>query len=438
MSVEMITLVLFVAMAVGLISGLPIAFVLGSIAIFFSYLVVGPNFVGMVMNGMFRLMNTYTFLALPFFLFMANILERSGVADDLYSMMHRWFGPVPGGLAIGTVVICTIFAAMSGVSAAATVTMGLIALPAMMKRGYDKRLSVGAIAAGGGLGQLIPPSTIMITWALFSGESVGQMFIGGIIPGLILSALYIAYIAIRCFTQPKVGPPIAKEERLGWKDKIISLKAVILPIFIILGVLGTIFAGIATPTEAAAVGSLASIISAAIYRRLNWENVNNALRGTLKTTCMVLWLAIAGSAFATTFIVIGGQDFVKNAILGLEANRWAVIIGMQAIYLFLGCLLEPMAMIMITIPVFLPVVEALGFSTLWFGVLFVMNMEIGFLTPPFGMNLFYMKAVAPKEITMADIYRSVIPFIALQLVGMAICLAFPMTILYLPSLVFGR
>lgn len=438
MSVEMMTLVLFVAMAVGLISGLPIAFVLGSIAIFFSYLVVGPNFVGMVMNGMFRLMNTYTFLALPFFLFMANILERSGVADDLYSMMHRWFGPVPGGLAIGTVVICTIFAAMSGVSAAATVTMGLIALPAMMKRGYDKRLSVGAIAAGGGLGQLIPPSTIMITWALFSGESVGQMFIGGIIPGLILSALYIAYIAIRCFTQPKVGPPIAKEERLGWKDKIISLKAVILPIFIILGVLGTIFAGIATPTEAAAVGSLASIISAAIYRRLNWENVNNALRGTLKTTCMVLWLAIAGSAFATTFIVIGGQDFVKNAILGLEANRWAVIIGMQAIYLFLGCLLEPMAMIMITIPVFLPVVEALGFSTLWFGVLFVMNMEIGFLTPPFGMNLFYMKAVAPKEITMADIYRSVIPFIALQLVGMAICLAFPMTILYLPNLVFGR
>jgi tripartite ATP-independent transporter DctM subunit len=438
MSVEMITLVLFVAMAVGLISGLPIAFVLGSIAVFFSYLVVGPNFVGMVMNGMFRLMNTYTFLALPFFLFMANILERSGVADDLYSMMHRWFGPVPGGLAIGTVIICTIFAAMSGVSAAATVTMGLIALPAMIKRGYDKRLSVGAIAAGGGLGQLIPPSTIMITWALFSGESVGQMFIGGIIPGLILSGLYIAYISIRCFTQPKVGPPIAKEERLGWKDKIISLKAVILPIFIILGVLGTIFAGIATPTEAAAVGSLASIISAVIYRRLNWENVIIALLGTLKTTCMVLWLAIAGSAFATTFIVIGGQEFVKNAILGLEANPWTVIIGMQAVYLFLGCLLEPMAMIMITIPVFLPVVEALGFSTLWFGVLFVMNMEIGFLTPPFGMNLFYMKAIAPKEITMVDIYRSVVPFIALQLVGMAICLAFPMTILYLPNMVFGR
>ena len=438
MSVETITILLFAAMAVGLISGLPIVFVLGGVALLFSFLVVGPNFLGMAMNGMFRLMNTYTFLALPFFLFMASILERSGVADDLYSMMHRWFGPVPGGLAIGTVVICTIFAAMSGVSAAATVTMGLIALPAMIKRGYDKRLAVGSIAAGGGLGQLIPPSTIMITWALFSGESVGQMFIGGIIPGLILSGLYMSYIAVRCFTKPAVGPPLPKEERLGWKDKLISLKAVILPVFIILGVLGTIFAGIATPTEAAAVGSLASVISAIIYRRFNWETISLALRSTIKTTCMVLWLAIAGSAFATTFIVIGGQEFVKNAILGLQANPWAVIIGMQAVYLFLGCLLEPMAMIMITIPIFLPVVDALGFSTLWFGVLFIMNMEIGFLTPPFGMNLFYMKAIAPKEVSMVDIYRSVIPFIGLQLLGMAICLAFPQTILYLPKMVFGR
>jgi tripartite ATP-independent transporter DctM subunit len=438
MSIELLTVLLFATMIVLLLTGLPIVFVLGSVSILFAYFIVGPGVLGLVASNMYRLMNIFSMLAIPLFLFMAGVLERSGVADDLYTMMHRWVGQIPGGLAIGTILICTIFAAMSGVSAAATVTMGLIALPAMFKRGYDKKLTIGCIAAGGGLGQLIPPSSMMIVWALWANESVGQMFIGGIIPGLILSALFITYIAIRCIRKPQLAPAIPREEMPSWKEKIISLKAVILPILIIVGVLGSIFGGIATPTEAAGVGALGSLISAAIYRRLSWANLRYALLSTLKVTCMVMWIMVAGAAFAATFTAIGGQEFIMSTIQGLGVNRWVILIGMQIIYLFLGCLMDANAIMMLSIPIFVPVVKALGFSSLWFGVLFIVNMEMGFLTPPFGVNLFYLRGVVPKEVTMMDIYRSVLPFILIQAVGLVICMVFPQTILYLPNLVFGK
>jgi len=338
---------------------------------------------------------------------------------------------------MGTVIICTVFAAMTGVSAAGVVTMGLVALPVMVKRGYDKKLTVGSIAAGGGLGQLIPPSTIMIVWALWANESVGQMFIGGIIPGLILSALYISYIGVRCFRRPELGPPIPPEERTSWGKKFASLRAVLLPMLIIIGVLGSIFGGIATPTEAAAVGALFSLISAAIYRRLSWSNFTYALGGTLRVTGMVTWIIVAGACFAATFAAMGGQEFIMSTIGGLGVNRWVILIGMQIVYLILGCLMEAGAIMMLTIPIFVPLVEALGFSTLWFGVLFIVNMEMGFITPPFGVNLFYMRGVVPQDITMMDIYRSVLPFIVLQTVGLIICMLLPQTILLLPNLVFG-
>jgi tripartite ATP-independent transporter DctM subunit len=438
MSIEILTILLFLSLMFLLTTGLQIVFVLGSVSIIFAYFLMGPNILGMVQSSMSKVMNMYTMLAIPLFVFMGSFLERSGVADDLYATMHKWIGSLKGGLAAGTVMICTLFAAMTGVSAAGVVTMGMIALPAMRKRNYDKNLSVGCIAAGGGLGQLIPPSTLMIVWALWAGESVGQMFIGGIIPGLILSSLYISYIFIRCGLHPEMGPPAPIEERTNWREKILSLRSVFLPLLIIIGVLGSIFAGIATPTEAAAVGSLLSMISTLIYRRFNWKNLSYALISTLRTTCMVTWIIAAGGLFASTFAAMGAQEFISTTVSGLGINRWFILIGMQVIYIVLGCLMEQGAIMMLTIPIFVPIVASLGFNTLWFGVLFIINMEMGLLTPPFGLNLFYIRGIVSEDISMMDIYRSVIPFICLQSIGLAICMIFPQTITFLPEMVFGH
>ncbi len=431
------TLILFVAMIIALLTGIPVVFGLGGVSVILTYFMLGAPGLGMAVSAIFGVMNNFGFLAVPLFVFMAAMLERSGVADDLYETMHKWFGAVPGGLAIGTIIICTIFAAMSGVSAAGIVTMGVIALPAMRKRKYDKYISIGCVAAGGGLGQLIPPSSLMIVWALQASESVGRMFLGGIIPGLILALLYIAYIFVKCLLHPQTGPRIPREERASWKEKLISLKAVILPVCLIIGVLGSLFGGITTPTEAAAIGALGSIICAAIYRRLSWGNLKEALYGSMKVVAFVCWIVSAGMFFGNLFAAIGGQTFILNSIQSLGVNRWVILIGIQILWLFLGCLMDPWAIMILSIPIFVPLMETLGFSTLWFGVLFIINMELGFLTPPFGPNLFYMKGIVPKDINIGDIYRAVVPFIALEAVGLALCMIFPETILFLPRLLMG-
>jgi tripartite ATP-independent transporter DctM subunit len=438
MGVEIVTILMFAFMILLLATGIPIVFAIGSTAIVFAYIVMGPPSLGILPIAMYNLMNNFVLIAIPLFIFMGNILERSGVADDLFSMIYKWFGRVPGGLAMGTVLICTVFGAMAGVSAAATVTMGVIALPSMLKRGYEKRLVVGAISAGGALGQLIPPSIAMIVWSLMAEESAGQMFLGGVIPGLILSSMFIAYIAVKCFFNPEAGPPISDEERPTWREKVASLRAVVLPILIIIGVLGSIFGGIATPTEAAAIGALGSVVSARIYRRLSWATVSGALYSTLKLTSMIMWITVAGACFSAVFSGIGAQQFLLETIQGLGVNRWTILVGMQIIYLFLGMVMEPNSIIMLSVPIFVPVIKALGFDSLWFGVLFVVNMEMGFISPPFGLNLFYMKAVVPEDVTMVDLYRSVIPFIIIQAFMLVIAMMFPQIILYLPDLMLGK
>jgi tripartite ATP-independent transporter DctM subunit len=266
---------------------------------------------------------------------------------------------------------------------------------------------------------------------------VGGLFLGGAVPGLILSALFIIYIGIRCFLQPELGPALSPEERISWKNKFVSLKGVILPVLLVTGVMGSIFAGIATPTEAAGVGAFGSLVCAAIYRRLNWANFTFALYGTLRLTCLILWLILGGTVFSSVYTAIGAQQFIVGIIQAMTINPWLIMIMMQMIWIFLGMLMDPGAILFITAPVYLPVITALGFDRLWFGVLWMVNMEMGFLTPPFGMNLFYMKSIVPKEISMGDIYRSIIPFVLLQLIGLIICMIFPQTILWLPKLVMG-
>lgn len=438
MSVELITVLMFVSLVILLITGIPVAFALGATAVIFALLLWGPNSLQVMSASMYTYMNNFILVCVPLFIFMANVLERSGLADDLYSSMHKWFGPVRGGLAVGTVIICTVFAAMSGVSATGTVTMGLIALPSMLKRGYDQSISMGSIMAGGALGVLIPPSVAFIVYCLFANQSVGSMFLGGIFPGLLLSSLFIIYIVIRCGLRPSLGPPLPLEDRAGWLDKFKSLKAIILPVLLVVAVLGSIFSGMATPTEAAAVGAFGSIICAVIYRRLNLKDLGEASLGTLKTTCMVLWVMGAAVAFSAIYTGLGATDLIRNTMSNVAINKWIIMIGMQMSLFILGCFLDPGGIMMITLPIYVPIVDGLGFNLVWFGVLFVMNMEMGYLTPPFGFNLFFMRGVAPKHITMSDIYRSVWPFVGLQALGLILVMIFPQISLYLPDLLMKK
>ncbi len=438
MSIELITILLFTSLVVLLLTGLPIAFSMGAIGIIFAYIFMGHSSIAISVTSVNGLLSTFSFLAVPLFTFMAVMLDSSGLVDALFETMHRWFGSLKGGLSIGTVVLCTIFAAMSGVSAAGTVAMGTIALPAMLKRNYHKDIVIGPIAAGGALGQLIPPSGMMIIYSLIAGESIGRLFLGGIIPGLMLAGMFIIYLIVICNLKPTLGPPIPVEERVGWVEKFISLKSVILPIILILGVLGTIFFGIATPTEAAAIGALGSIICAVIYRKLTFKSISRTVYKSIQLTCMILWLMVAGMIFASVYTAIGAQSFITEIITNLQINKWLIIVFIQIIWIFLGMLMDPNGIMFITMPVFLPIINTFDLSPLWFGVLWVINMEMGYLTPPFGLNLFYLKAVAPKEITMLDIYHSVIPFIFIQAICLILCTVFPNIILFLPDLLMGK
>lgn len=434
MSLAATTALLFGTLVLFLFSGLPIAFALGGVAMVFTLLLWGPNALYVIASSAFGTMNNFLLEAVPLFIFMGYVLQTSGIANDLYTMMHRWMGPLRGGLAMGTVVICTVFAAMAGISGAATVTMGVVALPAMLSRGYNKSIALGCIAAGGALGILIPPSLIMILYGSLTGVSVGRLFIGGVFPGLLLSGLFIIYIGVRCVLQKEAGPPLPPEDRVGWGIKLVSLRAVILPILIIVMVLGTIYMGVATPTEAAGMGAFGSLIAAAIYRKLSWQNLTTALQGSLRISAMCLWIVIGAFCFCSIYSASGGSKFVTEVLAGLPVNRYVVLIGMQAILLFLGMFLDPIGIIMIATPVFLPVIEALGFDPLWFGILFTMNLEMAYLTPPLGFNLFYLKGVAPPEVTMGDIYRSITPFVAVQAIGLALVIIFPQIALWLPTM----
>ncbi|MBF1801916.1 TRAP transporter large permease [Alloalcanivorax profundimaris] len=436
MSIEMITLLFFGSLLFFLVLGLPLTFVLGGVSVIFLYFTWGPDAFYMVASQIWSTMGNFTLVAIPLFVFMAMVLERTGVAKDLYRMMYLWWGGLRGGLAIGTLAICAIFAAMCGISGAAVVAMGTIALPSMLERGYDKRMVLGCINTGGGWGILIPPSILMILYSLITGVSVGQMFAAGVLPGILLMVLTCAYIIIRCYFQPELAPALPKEERASWGEKMAALRAVILPILIVFMVLGSIILGVTTPTEAAAMGVLGALISALVYRRMSWELMRDAALRTFKLTGMIMWILFAAHAFSAAYQSMGAQEMIQGLITGIPGGPWAIIITMMLIVFLLAMVLDPVGIMLITLPVFLPIVKALGFDPVWFGILFVINMEIGYMTPPFGFNLFYLKGVVPPNITMKDIYVSVIPFVLVEVVGIALIMMFPEIATYLPDLFF--
>lgn len=438
MPIELLTLVFFGLLLVFLMAGVPLVFVLGGVSVIFLYFKMGPVGFYIVASKFWDSMTSFTLVAIPMFVYMAMLLERSGVAHNLYRMMHLWWGGVRGGLAIGTVAICALFAAMSGISGAAVVTMGTIALPRMLERGYDKKLALGAINAGGGWGILIPPSILMVLYALITEVSVGRLFASGIGPGILLFVLVSIYIGVRSWLQPDLAPALPPEERGDWGEKLRSLRAVILPIFIVFIVLGAIFGGFATPTEAAAIGVFGALVASVVHRTISWKMLNESALNTLRLTALIMWILFAAHAFSTAYTTLGAHDFIQNLMSYIPGGKWGALVFMMVVLLLLGMVLDPVGIMLITLPVFLPVVEAAGFDPIWYGVLFIIMMEIGYMTPPFGFNLFYIKGVAPPGVTMSDIYTSVIPYVIVTLIGVLLIVLFPEIALYFPNLFFGK
>ena len=433
-----LTLLMFGSLLVLLMAGLPLAFVTGGLACVFLFVLGDTDMLNMVPSRIFPLMTDYQLSAIPLFILMAAMLERAGLIQQMFDVVYKLLGGLRGGLASATVFASTILAAMVGIIGAAVVTMGIIALPAMLRRDYDPKIAMGAIMAGGTLGILIPPSILAIIYAVVAEQSVGELFIGAVMPGLMLASLYIAYITVRCYINPELGPALPPDERLSAREKVNLLGGMVAPITLITLVLGVIFTGVATPVEAAGIGTFGAFVVAALHRRLTWETVHQACVTTLKASAMVLWIIFGATVFVGLYVVEGGQTFVAEALQGSGLGRWGILILMQIILVVLGMFLDWVGILLLCVPIFVPIVKALGFDPLWFGVLYLVNMQISFLSPPFGYALFYLRGVAPPEIPMIDIFKAALPFLALQITGLTLCMVFPQIILWLPGLVYGN
>ncbi len=436
MSIELITVVLLCSMLILLVLGVPIAFVMGGVSAIFAVTFWGFDHLYILASAAYSNLQDLNLAAIPLFVFMGWILQNSGIADELFDVMHVWLGNLRGGLAIGVIIISIFFAAICGELVAAIFTITAIALPPMLKRGYDKTLTVGCIMAGGLLGLIIPPSIEVIVYASMTGESIGRMYLGTFIPGLILAALYVLYVIIKCHLRPELGPPAPPESRAKLKDKIIKLKGVLSPLVLLLVIIGGIYSGTVTPMEASAVGATGAIISAAIHRRLTWNVLKSAMNQTLQISSMIAWLLIGIGMFSAVYSGIGALDLAEKISGAVPGGGWGVIFITQLALIFFGMFLDDFAVIMIFAPIFVSAAKALGFDSLWYGVLFMVNMQLSFLTPPYGFALFCMRAAIPEgiHISMKDIYRAAFPFIMLQLVCLILIMIFQSLGTWLPHL----
>jgi len=433
MESTMILAFMFVSLIIFMLSGAGLAFVLGAIAFISTILLWGPSALVVAVLNTFETMTSESLMAIPLYVLMASILQKSSIIDALYDAMETWFARVNGGLAVGTIAICTILAAMTGVVGAAVAAMGILALPSMLKRGYHPPLALGAICAGGTLGILIPPSVVTIVYAITAQISIGKMFAAGIVPGLILAGGYIAYIVVRTWINPELAPKPEEVEAIPLRVKLGKLKSLILPAFVVVGVLGSIYAGIATPTEAAAVGVLGAAVSALVTRRFSLAMLSDSATDTLRVTAMILWITIGARAFISTFVATGGADSLLSFVETLEASRWLVLGAMVLILIFLGLFLDEIGIILLCVPVFLPIITTLDFDPLWFGVLFMITAQMAYITPPFGYTLFYLKGVLPEGIGIGQVYRGVIPFFLIQVVVLVLFALFPGLVTWLPE-----
>jgi len=466
-----LTVLMFGSLALFLMMGLPLAFVTGGLGCIFLFLFSSSaEVLNILPSRIFPFMTDYQLSAIPLFIFMAAMLERAGLIEDLFDVVYTILGGLRGGLASATIIAATIMAAMVGVIGAAEVAMGIIALPAMLKRTYDPALACGAILAGGTLGILIPPSILAILFAVVAQQSVGELFIGAVIPGLLLATMYVIYVTAYSYIFPGSGPALPTEERVSLAEKLRLLKGIIAPLILIVVVLGVIFAGIATPVEAAGIGTFGALFVAAMHRRLSWTSVHEAAITTLKASSMVLWIIFGASIFVGFYILEGGQAFVQETLIGTGFGAYGILLVMMIILIVLGMFLDWVGILLLAVPIFAPIMLDLKYDfdgllglpgvvescrdaaegcvrdgeelarqkmQLWFGVVYMVNMQMSFLSPPFGYALFYLKSVAPPSITMAIIFRAALPFLVLQALGLAIVILFPDLILWLPDQFYG-
>ena len=434
MSIELTSLLMALSFVGLLLIGLPLAFAAGAIGVVFGLILYGPPGLILVVTRVFTLLGNNVLISVPLFVFMACLLERSGIAEDIFSVVSAWAGKVPGGLAVAVIITSTLMAAMVGVLGAEVVTIGIVALPAMLARGYSKQLALGCICAGGGLATLIPPSVVFIMYGLTAGVSIGQLYVAGIVPGLMLAALYIAYIIIICTIKPELAPRTAvAESELPLSAKFALLSKLVLPSFVVFMVLGSLYLGWATPTEAGGVGVAGAAIAAAVRRRLTWAAVRHAITETTKTTTMLYWLFFGSSALIGVYTLAGGTTMIQNMLAAFPLGPIGVMALIQVVWIVLGCFIDWIGILLLTAPIFVPVAVKLGFDPVWLGVLFCMNMQISYISPPFGPAAFYLKGVAPAGITLSDIFRSIWPYLGIQVLALILLIAFPEIALWLPS-----
>lgn len=434
MSIELLSVLFAAVFAAVLLTGLPLAFATGAVAVVFALALFGWPGLTLIVGRVFTLMGNYVLVSVPLFVFMACVLERAGIAEVIFRAAYLWAGRMRGGLAVAVIISCALMATMVGVIGAEIVTMGVVALPAMLSRGYKKELALGCICAGGGLATLIPPSVVFIMYGLTAGVSIGQLYMAGIVPGLLLAAMYIAYIVLRCRQRPEFAPAASDAElAMSLREKFGLLRELIVPALVAFAVLGSLYFGWATPTEAAGVGVLGAVLAMWWNGKLTWAKLRLAAEDTAKVTVMLYWLFFGSSALIGVYTLAGGTKLIQDLLTALPVGPIGVVILIQFVWIVLGCFIDWIGILLLTAPIFVPVAVGLGFDPVWLGVLFCMNMQISYISPPFGPAAFYLKGVTPPDISLADIFRSVWPYLGMQVVALGLVIAFPQIALWLPA-----
>ncbi len=427
MGIEYGSLLMLGLMIVLLITGMPLAFVTGLVALVFTVGWFGPSAVPLITSRIYSFTTSYVFIAVPMFVLMAAVLDQSGIARDLFNAMRLVAGRLRGGVAIQTLVVALFLAAMSGIIGGETVLLGMLALPQMLRLGYDRNLAIGTVCGGGALGTMMPPSIVLIIYGLMANVSIGDLFTSSFVPAIMLCGFYITYVLVRCYMNPALAP-IAEEQtqELPLIEKLAALKSVILPVLVAFSVLGSIYLGVASVTEASGIGVVGIVVSTAIRGELTWDLIKKSVWRTMETCGMIIWIGIGASVLVGVYNLMGGNQFVENAIVTLGGGSpLAVLLIMMGVLFMLGMFLDWVGIAMLTMPIFVPIVINMGYDPVWFGVVFCMNMQVSFLSPPFGPSAFYLKSVAPPEITLNMIFASLLPFIVMQIIAVGLLIAFP-------------
>ncbi|MDN5568665.1 MAG: TRAP transporter large permease subunit [Paracoccus sp. (in: a-proteobacteria)] len=429
LGIETGTLVLFAMLLGLLVTGIPLAFVTLLVTLIFALGWFGPNVVPLITSRVYSFVSSFVFVSVPMFVMMAAILDRSGIARDLFEAMRLIGGRIRGGVAVQTIFVAVILAAMSGIIGGEVVLLGLIALPQMLAQGYDRKLAIGVVCAGGSLGTMVPPSIVLIIYGLTANVSIGDLFTASFVPGFMLAMLYVGYVLMRAWLTPSAVPP-AVTTSTPRAEKLRLLKGLFLPIVVVTMVLGSIYGGIASVTEASAVGVAGVLLSTIVRGEFTWGLLRDASIQTLQTVGMIVWIGIGASALVGVFNLMGGINFVSELITGISDNPTIIILFMMAILFVLGMFLDWVGIALLTMPIFVPIIISLGYDPVWFGVLFAMNMQVSFLSPPFGPAAFYLKSVTPPDISLGEIFSALLPFIGLQILAVALLILFPMIAIY--------